>query len=103
VSSLHWLVLFPYYFFTALTLFLAFSIVCRLTGIRISANPLATGAIVTGLIATALPLVSGYAQLGGYSWPPLVILLVVSLVLATVDTFLKSSLPLPLDEELEDV
>ncbi len=103
MGSLHWLVLFPYYFFTALTLFLVLSIACRVVGAKSSANPLATGAIVLGLIATALPLLSGWTHLADYSWQGMVALLVASLLLATVDTFLKSGFPLPLDEELEDV
>ncbi len=103
MGSLHWLILFPYYFFTALSLYLVFSLVCRLLRAEVSANPLAMSAVIVSLVLTALPLISGAARIADYGWRGLVALLLVSLTLATVDAVLKSSLALPLDRELEDV
>ncbi len=103
MGALHWLILFPYYFFTALTLFLVFSIVSRVTRAGSGANSLALGAIVVSVVLTALPLITGTTYIADYSWPGLVFLLVVSLGLALIDTVLKPSLDLPLDQELEDV
>ncbi len=103
MGALHWLILFPYYFFTALTVYLVLVVACRIVRAQPSANPLATTAVVTGVVLTALPFVASNVSIDAYGWQGLVFLLVVSLALATVDTVLKSSLPLPLDQELEDV
>jgi len=103
VGSLHWLVLIPYYFFTALSFYLLFSVICRVVRAPVSANPIAITAVVVGLLATAAPLLSGWTKLANYSWPGMLALFAVSMVLATVDTLLKGSLSLPADAELEDV
>jgi cyanate permease len=103
VSSLHWLILFPYYFFTALSLYLLFSLICRLVRAEASANSLAMTAVVGSVIATATPILIGSVPLASYSWPGLVALLVISSALAVADAVFKGSLPLALDEELEDV
>ncbi len=100
---MHWLILFPYYFFTALCLFLLSSLICRAVRAKVSANPLAMTAVVAAIALTALPLITGATQIDDYSWPGLLGLLLASLVLALLDTVLKPSLSLPLDEELEEV
>jgi hypothetical protein len=103
VSSLHWLVLIPYYFFSALSFFLLFSVICRLVRAPVSANPMAITAILAGLVATAAPLLSGMTSLANYSWPGMLGLFAISMVLALADSLLKASLSLPADAELEDV
>jgi hypothetical protein len=103
VSSLHWLILIPYYFFSALSLFLLFSVVCRVVRASASANPIAITAVVAAVVATAAPLLAGATELADYSWQGMLGLFAVSMVLATVDTLLKGSLGLPADAELEDV
>lgn len=103
MSSLHWLILIPYYFFSALSFFLLFSVICRVVRASISANPIAITAVVAGLVATAAPLLSGATELADYSWPGMLALFAISMVLALVDTILKGSLSLPADAELEDV
>ena len=103
MGALHWLILFPYYFFTALSLFLLLLVICRVVRAEVSANPLSMTAVVAAVVLTAAPLVSGATSISDYSWPGLVFLLVVSLVLATIDAVLKSSLAVPIDAELEDV
>lgn len=103
MSSLHWLIVIPYYFFTAVTAYLAFSLVCRALRAEVSANPVAMAAVLTSLASVALPLVAGWLTIAHYNWRGLVALLLASAVLATVDAALKGSLPLPLDRELEEV
>lgn len=103
MGSLHWLILFPYYFFTAVCLFLLLSLTCRVLRAGVSANPLATTAAVAAAVAAILPLAVGWTRLAQYSWQGLVALLAASAVLATVDAALSTSLKLPLDAELEDV
>ncbi len=103
MSFLHPLIVIPYYFFTALSLYLLFSVICRIVRASVSANPLAIAAVVGALVATAAPLMSGTTRLAEYSWPGLVFLFVISLIFATVDTLLKNSLSLPADAELEDI
>ncbi len=103
MGSLHALVVIPYYFFTALSLYLLFSVICRVVRKSVSANPIAIAAVVGALIATAAPLMSGTTRLADYSWPGLVFLFVISMIFATVDTVLKNSLSLPADAELEDI
>ena len=103
MGSLHWLILIPYYFFTAITAYLSFALVCRLARASVSANPLAMAAMVTSIAATALPILTGWIPLASYSWQGLVVLLVLSGTLALLDAILKGGMPLPLDEELEDV
>ena len=103
MSSLHWLILFPYYFFTALSLYLLFALVCRIVRADAAANTLAITAVLCSLAATAAPLLMGLSSLADYSWQGLVVLLLVSSSLAAVDALLKGGLPLRLDKELEDV
>lgn len=103
MGSLHWLILIPYYFFTAVTAYLAFALICRAVRSRVSANPVAMAAVVTSLALTGIPLLAGWLTIANYNWRGLVGLLAVSACLATADALLKGSLPLPLDAELEDV
>ncbi len=103
MSSLHWLILIPYYFFTALSLYLAFALVCRFARLSASANPIAIAAVVGALVATAAPLVLDWTEISQYSWQPLVGLFAVSMTLAAIDTALMGTLGIPADAELEDV
>ena len=103
MGSLHWLVLFPYYFFTAVCLYLLLTLICRVVRAGVSANPLAITAVVAAVLATATPLLGGGTRLAQYSWQGLVVLLAVSAILATLDAVLAGPLKLPLDAELEDI
>lgn len=103
MGSLHWLILFPYYFFTAVSLYLLLTLVCRVVRAGASANPLAMTAALSAVVLTALPLLAGMTRLAQYSWQGLVALLAINFVLATVDAVLAGSLKLPLDSELEDI
>lgn len=103
MSSLHWLILFPYYFFTAVSLYLLLVLACRVVRAQASANPLAMTAAISAVILTALPLLTGMTRLAQYRWQGLVALLAISAILATLDAALAGSLKLPLDNELEDI
>jgi hypothetical protein len=103
MSSFHWLIVVPYYFFLALLTFLILSVACRLVRASVGANSLAIVSIVVGLALTAFPLISGWISLESYTGMPLLALGVTGFVVAAIDSVLKSSHSLPLDEELEDV
>jgi hypothetical protein len=103
VESLHWLIVVPLYFFTALTLSLSLILVARLIRVRVSFDTLATGAsaVAIGLIVTLL--VAGWLTLDAYMGRVLLVLIVASFAVAGLDTLLQSLLPLPLDDELYEL
>jgi hypothetical protein len=103
MGNLHWLIVIPFYFFTALSLFFALSIGCRIIRAKVGANPLAVAAAVTALLTAILPVAAGWVPLAAYTTLRMVGLGVASFVLAAVDTLLMPSLALPLDDELREV
>ena len=44
----HWLLVIPFYFFTALATFLALALVSRILRLKVGANALATAAVIAG-------------------------------------------------------
>jgi hypothetical protein len=103
VGSAHWLLLIPFYVFTALSLFLLLAIGARLLRRRLGANGIAIAAALLAVAAVTVPLVSGWAGITDYSGRRMLAAAGVSLFLALVDTLLAPRLPLPLDQELADV
>lgn len=100
MGKLHWLILFPYYFFGALTLLGVLLLIARLTRLEIAINTLVTTAMVVSLVTLIVPLVFGWVGIGSFTGLGVAMVLVASFVVAAIDAFLYRSLPLPLDEEL---
>jgi hypothetical protein len=98
----HYLLLVPFYVFTAIGVFLLLSILCRLLRLKLSANTLAVTAVIVGVVIVLLPLFEGI-QLSDYTGRRLLMVGVATFVLATIDTLLEPFLPLPLDAELADL
>jgi hypothetical protein len=100
---LHWLIVIPYYFFSALTIFLLLVVVSRLVRSKATANTLATAAVVGGLLAVAGPLATEAVSIDDLGLVPMLVIAALSFALALIDALLKSSLVLPLDAELEEI
>lgn len=103
MSNLHWLIVIPFYFFAALSLFFALSIPCRIVRAKVGANALATSAALTAVLTAVLPVVAGWIPLAAYTTLRMIALGLASFVLAAIDTVLMPRLGLPLDDELRDV
>lgn len=103
MSSVHWLILFPYYFFGALTSLLFLILAARLVRARLSSNALVLTAVLVGVVATLLPLVAGWVRLSDYGVVNLFLLAGSSFVLALLDASLQPRLPIALDAELEQL
>lgn len=97
-----WLVLFPFYFFSALTVFLALTLLARLARLKIGANQIATTAVILALGVVVVPLALDHFDVHDYSGRRMMVLAGVSLVLALIDTILQAYLPLPLDRDLAE-
>jgi hypothetical protein len=100
LGTLHWLILVPFYFFSALSLLLLMMVLARLLRMNIKVNTLVTTAVLVALVGVAVPLVVGWAEIEDYSGRILLLIGVDSFILAAVDTWLESRFPLPLDREL---
>lgn len=98
---LHWLILFPYYFFTALGTSLLLLLLCRILRARLGANLLVTASVLLALVGVGAPLASGALRISDYSSLGFIVLALNSLLLAFVDTLLQPILPLPADLEFE--
>jgi uncharacterized membrane protein YedE/YeeE len=103
VRNMHWLILIPSYFFAALALLLLAILTARLLRLRVSVNPLVTGAVIVALGIVVAPLVAGWMTLADYNGRVLLALMVATFAAAGLDTLLQSRLPLPLDEELTEL
>jgi prepilin signal peptidase PulO-like enzyme (type II secretory pathway) len=99
---LHWLFLIPVYVFSAILVFLALTILCRVLRLKPAANTLAVTAVVCGLATIALPLLDG-VTLADYTGWRLLIIVAASFALAAIDTLLEPLLPLPVDAELAEL
>lgn len=97
---MHWLILLPYYFFTAIGTSLLLLLLCRLVRARVGSSSLVTAAVILSLIGVAAPLVSGQMGIDDYSTLGFLVLAAASLLLAGLDTLLQPLLPLPADDEL---
>lgn len=100
MGNLHWLVLIPYYFFSALCVLLLLIVVCRLLRVRIGANALVITSVLVAAGGVLLPLATGWAHIADYGGIGLVVLGVVSFMFAALDAWLEPRLALPLDQEL---
>jgi hypothetical protein len=103
VEGMRWLIVIPLYFFAALTLSLSFILVARLMRLRVSFDPLVTGASAVAMGLIVGPLVAGWVALAAYTGRVLLVLIVASFAVAGLDTLLQSLLPLPLDGELHEL
>src|SRR5262245_37513411 len=99
---LHWLIVVPFYFFGSITLLLSFILAARLLRLRVSVDPLVTGACALAIGLVVVPLVAGWVTLDAYAGRVLVGLIVASFALAGLEGFLQPLVPLPLDEELRE-
>jgi hypothetical protein len=86
--------------FGSINLLLSFIVAARFLRLRVSVDPLVTGACALALGLIVIPLVAGWVTLDAYAGRVLVVLIVASFVLAGLDTLLRSLVPLALDEEL---
>jgi hypothetical membrane protein len=98
----HWLVVVPFYFFSAIVTFLVLALVCRLVRLPVGANGLAITAVVLAVAVVAVPLASHWVSLAQLTARPLLALTAASFLLAALDTLLQPLLPLPVDRELAD-
>jgi hypothetical protein len=102
VSVVHWLVVVPFYFFSAILMFLVLALVSRLVRLQIGANALAITAVVLALAVVATPLAAHWIGLAQLTARPLLALTAATFLLAALDTLLQPLLPLPVDRELSD-
>lgn len=98
---MRWLLLIPFYVFTAIGVFLVLSMLCRVLRLKLSANALAVTAVISGVLFVMLPLIEGIT-LADYTGMRLLALAGVTFVLAALDTLLEPLLPLPIDRELAE-
>lgn len=103
MGSFHWLILFPYYFFTALSFLLLSIVVARVLRLKVGVNPLVMTSVVVSLALIAVPLILDWANLHDYEGRMMLAIGLGSFVLAGLDVLLEQWLPLPLDGELADL
>ena len=100
---LHWFTLIPFYFVGSLAALPFLMVVCRLLRVKLSINTLAGAAIVLSVGGIAIPLACGWVDLTAFRGRQMLALGVLSVLLAAVDAALVNVLPLPLDQELQDL
>ena len=103
MSSLHWLIVIPYYFVTTLALLPFLVLATRLVRLKLSINTLVGAAIVLAIAAIALPLALDWIDLEAFKGRALLVPIAASFVFVALDLALARSLPLPLDEELREL
>jgi len=101
--ALRWLIVVPYYFIGALAALPALMLLCRLARAKISINALVGTAIGLTVAAIGVPLVCGWLDLSAFTGRLLLLLVIVSLLLAALDTAVAKRLPLPLDKDLQEL
>ncbi len=97
---MRWLILVPFYFFAAVGVFFALSLLCRGLRLALAANTAAVASALLGLVVVFVPLLSGRVPLPDYSLRALLPLLLGGFALAALDLFAAAHRPLPLDREL---
>ena len=102
MRSLHLLIVIPLYLFSSITLLLSFILAARLLRLRVSVDPLVTGAPALAIGLIVISLAAGWMILDEHAGRVLVVLIAASFALAGLDTLLRSLVPLPLDEELRE-
>jgi hypothetical protein len=103
VGFLHWFVLIPFYFFGTLAALPLLMVVCRLLRLKVSINTLVGTAITLSVAGIALPLLCDWVELAAFRGRYMLLLGVISLLFAAVDAAMVEVLPLPLDQELQDL
>jgi hypothetical protein len=96
----HYLLVIPFYFFTALATFLVLALVSRILRLKVGANVLATTAVILGVGAVAVPLALDWIDLAHLSGRQLLVIGGLTFALAALDTLLEPLLPVPFDQEL---
>jgi putative exporter of polyketide antibiotics len=99
----HWLILVPYYFFLALTLLALLVVVCRLARVKANINTLVGVAIALGVAIPIGLLALDVIDLAHLKALPMLVLAAASMVLAGIDVVLSRLLPLPLDQDLQEL
>ena len=100
---MHWLLVIPFYVFTAIGVFLVLSLLCRVLRLKLAAHTLAVTAVIIGIFVVLLPLFEHLIALPDFNGRRLMMLAGVTFVLAAIDALLEPVLPLPIDDELADV
>lgn len=98
----HWLVVIPFYFFSAILTFLVLALVSRVVRVKVGANGLGITAVVLAVAVVAVPLALDWIDLEHLNGRRLLALGAATFVLAALDTLLQPYLPLPADRELSD-
>lgn len=99
----HWLVVIPFYFFSAIFMFLLLAVASRVIRLQVGANALATTAVIVAVALVAVPLACGWIDLEHLNGRRLLALAAASFVLAGLDTLLQPLLPLPVDRDLSEL
>jgi uncharacterized membrane protein YadS len=97
-----WLVVIPFYFFSAILTFLLLTVASRVLRLRVGANGLAITAVIVAVALVALPLALGWVDLEHLGGRRLLALGIATFVVAALDTLLQPRLPLPADRDLAD-
>ena len=98
----HWLVVIPFYFFSAIGTFLLLALGSRLVRFQAGANALAIAAVIIAVVLVAVPLATGWTDLEHLGGRRLLGLGIATFVLAAIDTALQAWLPLPADRDLAE-
>ena len=98
----HWLVVIPFYFFSAIFTFLLLAVASRVVRLQVGANALAITAVIVAVALVAVPLVVGWIDLEHLNGRRLLVLGVATFVMAALDTLLQPHLPLPADRDLSE-
>lgn len=97
---MHSLIVFPFYFFTALSLTALLVIGARLLRSKVAINTLVVISVLVSLVAVISLLASDALSVDDLKLVPMLVLMLVSFVLAGIDAILMKSIPLDLDEEM---
>ncbi|MGH7856446.1 MAG: hypothetical protein ACREQY_03880 [Candidatus Binatia bacterium] len=97
MEALHWLVLFPVYFFGAMSLFAIFDLSVRVLRVDVEAHALAGRAIAVSLIGLVALFLLDVVSIGTFTLLPVLGLALLSFLLAGIDAILIRVLPLPSD------
>jgi uncharacterized membrane protein YagU involved in acid resistance len=98
----HWLVVIPFYFFSAIATFLVLALACRVVRAKIGANALAIVSVILAVGVVAVPLALDWIDVAHLNGRRLLALVVATVVLAAIDTLLQPVLPLPADRDLAE-
>lgn len=99
----HWLVVIPFYFFTAIATFLGLALMSRVLRLKVGANALAIAAVLLAVGVVAVPLAADWIDLAHLTGRRLLVLGAATFVLAALDTLLQPVLPLPADRDLSEL